>query len=80
MKIKDLPKNTNLRYVRVRIPEHIEIPQFGTAPQREVYLRGWMWNSMMVSLSPEDQRIYPILRESDYMEWEVVDEKYLQTN
>lgn len=79
MKIKDLPKDTNLRYVKVRIPEHIEIPAYGTSPQRDVYLRGWMWDHMMVSLLPEDKQVYPILRESNYAEWEVVDEKYLQT-
>ena len=77
MKVKDLPEGTIINHVLVKIPDYIQIPDYGTAPQREVYIRGYNWGSLFVSLQPSDERIYPILCENpDPGEWEVIDEEF----
>ena len=75
MKIKDLNLSTDIQKIKVKIPDSIEIPAYGTAPQREVYLVGYVWGSMMVKTSLDSDRVYPILEETDFNEWEVVDDK-----
>lgn len=79
MKVKDLKPDVNIQEVLVKIPQNIKIPDYGTAPRREVYIRGWMWDSLMVSLHPNDKRVYPILSlNPDILNWEVIDPKYMR--
>lgn len=75
MKLKELSPNADITKIKVKIPDAIEIPAYGTAPQREVYLVGWMGETMMVKISLDSDRMYPILEETDFKEWEVVENK-----
>lgn len=75
MKLKELSPDIDISEIKVRIPDEIEIPAYGTAPQREVYLVGYVWGSMMVKISLDSVRVYPILEETDFGEWEVVEDK-----
>ena len=79
MKLKDLPDNVNAQEVLVKIPEHIKIPDYGTAPKREVYFAGYQFGQLFVKIKPTHKRIYPILNGyEDPLEWEVIDKKYIE--
>ena len=78
MKIKDLPDNTNLQYVPVRLPDDIYFASSLPAYRKKnvpVYLWGWIMGDFFVKLNPKSRKIYPMYWASmpeNIKEWEVV--------
>jgi hypothetical protein len=78
MKIKDLPENTDLQKIKVRLPESTylasSLPMYGIK-NKPVYLQGWVMGDFFIKLSPKDTKIYPMFWSfvpSDLKEWDVV--------
>lgn len=74
MKIKDLPKGTNLGNIRVKVPDNIE------CQIHEGYWRS-QWGypggkaGVWLTKTPDDSRVYPICINSleETLEWEIIE-------
>jgi hypothetical protein len=84
-KIKDLPPDTNLQNVAVKLPEELyyasSLP-LSKVDNVPVYLMGWTMGDFFVKINREDTRIYPMFWISvpeDIEEWEVVDDFNVKT-
>jgi hypothetical protein len=78
VKIKDLPQDTNLQNIRVKLPKHIyassSLPMYGIK-NKPVYLQGWVMGDFFVKTDLKSSQIYPMFWSfvpSDFQEWEVV--------
>jgi len=86
MKIKDLPKSTNLQEVAVQMPdldyEMTSLPRYGIK-NVPVYLQGWVMGDFFVKIDKGSNKIYPMFWSQipdGIEEWEVVDEKFIKNN
>jgi hypothetical protein len=78
VKIKDLPKDTNLQKIKVKLPDHIytssSLPMYEIKNQ-PVHLYGWVMGDFFVKLPLKGSQIYPMFWSfvpSVFQEWEVV--------
>lgn len=78
IKIGDLPENTDLKIVKVKLPKHIykasSLPMYGIK-NKPVYLQGWAMGDFFVKTNFKSTKIYPMFWTcvpSDIKEWEVV--------
>jgi hypothetical protein len=78
VKIKDLPQDTNLQGIKVKLPKHIytssSLPMYGIK-NKPVYLQGWVMGDFFVKTDLKSSQIYPMFWSfipSDFQEWEVV--------
>jgi hypothetical protein len=78
LKIKDLPKDTNLQNLKVKLPRHIyessSLPLY-KIKNVPVYLMGWVMGDFFVKTNKKSTQIYPMFWDflpSDFKEWEVV--------
>lgn len=78
VKINDLPKDTNLQGIKVKLPKHIytssSLPMYGIK-NKPVYLQGWVMGDFFVKTDLKSSQIYPMFWSfvpSDFQEWEVV--------
>ena len=78
VKIKDLPKDTNLQGIKVKLPKHIytssSLPMYGIK-NKPGYLQGWVMGDFFVKTDLKSSQIYPMFWSfvpSDFQEWEVV--------
>jgi len=78
-RIKDLPKDTNLQLVKVKMPQNIyEASSFPYYNMKNVpvYLQGWMMGDFFVKVDLKSDQVYPLFWSSvpnDIEEWEVVE-------
>ena len=79
VKIKDLPKDTNLQTVKIKLPKNIynasSLPMYGIK-NKPVYLQGWVMGDFFVKTDLKSSQIYPMFWSfvpSDFSEWEVTD-------
>ena len=77
MKVKDLPGDTDLTQIKIRIPDELKhnVIVAGLNTQ-EVYLRSAWGMGVWVKTEPgRDGRMYPItgIQVSEVRDWEVVD-------
>lgn len=76
MLVKDLPKDTKLKNVKVRVPIPIDLIEGET----ELFLFNIIWGIVFFTLDPPDQEIVqlfeaPTVRPSDILDWEVVENR-----
>jgi hypothetical protein len=78
-KIKDLPKDTPLADVKVRLPKDVyersSLPMYNLK-NVPVYLIGWMMGDFFVKTNKASGTVYPMFWSSipnDINEWEVVE-------
>jgi hypothetical protein len=78
IKIEDLPEDTNLQLVKVRLPQYVyeasSLPSYGIK-NIPVYLQGWVMGDFFVKTQLNGKQIYPMFWDftpSDISEWEVV--------
>lgn len=77
-KIKDLPKETNLQSLKVKLPKEVykasSLPMYNIK-NVPVYLQGWTMGDFFVKLNLKQSQVYPMFWSSvpsDIEEWEVV--------
>lgn len=78
MKIKDLPKNSNLQETKVKLPDDVykasSLPMY-KIKTKNVYLQGWIMGDFFVKTNLKSTQIYPMFWSSvpsDINEWEVI--------
>lgn len=78
VKIGDLPEQTNLQSVKVKLPLHVykasSLPMYGIK-NKPVYLQGWVMGDFFVKTDLKSSQVYPMFWSSvpsDIKEWEVV--------
>jgi len=81
IKIKDLPKETNLQLVGVKLPKHIyqksSLPLYGIK-NKPVYMQGWIMGDFFIKTNLKSSSIYPMFWSSipsDIKEWKTVMKK-----
>ena len=71
MKLSDLPGDTNLQKVKVRLSDSLynssSLPDY-KIETKEVYIMGAIMGDFFVKLKPEDTQVYPMYR--DWIPWE----------
>ncbi len=77
MKIKDLPKGTNLQKIKVVLPDNVykesSLPGYGIT-SKEVYLIGWGYGDFFVRVDLNKSQVYPLFWATvpaDIEEWEI---------
>jgi hypothetical protein len=77
--IKDLPKDTNLQQIQVKLPQDVyeasSLPTYGQE-NVPVYLQGWMMGDFFVKIDSTKTQVYPMFwREApnNIEDWEVVE-------
>jgi hypothetical protein len=77
MKIKDLPTDTNLQQIQVKLPKNIymasSLPMYGIK-NKFVYLMGFVMGDFFVKTDLKSSKIYPMFWStipSDIKEWEI---------
>lgn len=80
MKIKDLPKDTNLQKIKVKLPKNIynasSLPNYNIKADTPVYLQGWVMGDFFVKINLKSSQIYPMFwsyTPTDIDSWEVVE-------
>jgi len=79
MKVKELPKNTNLTTIKVKLPKKVLIEYKAyCGGEEEMYVVGDMMGDFFMSPFPSDtkgeRRLYPMpisVNPKDILEWEV---------
>jgi hypothetical protein len=73
MKIKDLPDNTKLETIKVRLPKEVDINLIGLKT-REVYVYSLYFGDVWVKTDSKSERVYPIsgYYGHEVLDWEVV--------
>ena len=70
--LKDLPKDTDITKVKVRLSnflyDYSSLQMFGAIKSREVYLVGPQMGDWFVKLHIEDSIIHPLFR--DFISWD----------
>ena len=73
MQIKDLPENTSVSDIRVRIPETFEHEcRLSGLNSYEVYIVSMWHMGVWVKINRDDERMYPITNVMNLEDWEVI--------
>jgi len=81
MKVKELPEETNIVGLHVRIPDHVfnsGLIQLSGIPQQDVYIAGSIMNDFFVSTisnkTKGKRRVYPLMgMEDTLLDWDIID-------
>lgn len=79
IKIKDLPGDTNLQNIKIKLPEEVyaesSLPLY-KIENVPVYLQGWVMGDFFVKINLEDDQIYPMFWDNvppNFEEWQIID-------
>lgn len=80
LKVNQLPKDTNLAKVKVRLPDEVfkQYQDYGGG-EKEMWIGGGMMGDFFMSTDPpgsKERRLFPmpeLVNPSDILEWEVVE-------
>lgn len=75
MKVKDLPPDTNLEKIKIRIPEQYREEAEATGLKTmDVYLRSQWFSGIWVRTSPTATRMFPLqIHTERILDWDVVE-------